>query len=148
MREVHIAGIVSGGVPDEVFAAVTNVGAFPELCGDVREVRVSEVDGLRRSAWKVKFRGGTLEWVEQDEVDLGARIMSFHRLEGDFKEFRGQWRVDQRGSDCAVDFTVAFDLGLPALRAVLEPIAAKSLRTNLSAVLRGLFGSAVKLEGD
>ena len=74
--------------------------------------------------------------------------MSFHRLEGDFKEFRGQWRVDQRGADCAVDFTVDFDLGLPALRAVLEPIAAKSLRTNLSAVLRGLFGSAVKLEGD
>ena len=90
MREVHIAGVVSGAAPDHVFAAVTDVEAFPAFCADVQEVRVDVADGVRRSAWKVHFRGGTLEWLEQDELDPVARTMTFRRIEGDFKEFHGQ----------------------------------------------------------
>ena len=138
---------MSGAAPDNVFAAVTDVEAFPAFCSDVREVRVDVADGVRRSAWKVHFRGGTLEWLEQDELDLIARTMTFRRIEGDFKEFHGSWRVQDRGPDCAVDFDVTFDLGIPALRTVLEPLAAKNLRVILSAVLRGLFGSTLQLEG-
>jgi ribosome-associated toxin RatA of RatAB toxin-antitoxin module len=147
VREVRIVGVVSDSAPDEVFAAVTNVGGFPALCNDVREVLVSEVDGTLHSAWKVKFRGGMLEWTEQDEPDPATRTMSFRRIEGDFKEFQGQWHVEQTGPDATIDFTVRFDLGIPALGPVLEPIAAKSLRSNLSSVLVGLFGSALRLEG-
>ena len=149
VREVHIAGVVSDGVPDDVFVAVTNVEAFPAFSPDVQEVqRRATVDGVRRSAWRVQVPRRHPRWLEQDEVDPVARTMSFHRLEGDFKEFEGQWRVERCDAGCAVDFTARFDLGIPALRAVLEPIAAKSLRSNLSAVLRGLFGSAIQLEGD
>jgi ribosome-associated toxin RatA of RatAB toxin-antitoxin module len=147
VREVHIAGVVSGAAPDDVFAAVTDVEAFPAFCSDVQQVRVDVADGVRRSAWKVHFRGGTLEWLEHDELDPAARTMTFRRIDGDFKEFHGSWHVEDRGPHCAVDFNVSFDLGIPGLRAVLEPIAAKSLRGNLSAVLRGLFGSALQLEG-
>lgn len=148
MREVGLTAVVSGCSPDDVFAAVTDVGRFPGLCSDVREVRVTEHDGTRRSAWKVKFRGGVLEWTEQDDPDPATRTMAFRQVHGDFQEFHGQWRVESLGSDCTVVFAATFDLGIPALRAVLEPIAARSLRTNLSAVLRGLFGPDIQLEGN
>jgi ribosome-associated toxin RatA of RatAB toxin-antitoxin module len=147
VREVRIAAVVAGVRPDDAFAAVTDVERFPTLCQDIREVRVSAVDGVRQSAWKVKFRGGVLEWTELDNPDHEARTMPFRRIHGDFKEFDGEWRVQPSGSGSAVEFTARFDLGIPGLRTVLEPIAAKSLRTNLSAVLRGLFGSGVELEG-
>jgi ribosome-associated toxin RatA of RatAB toxin-antitoxin module len=146
VREVHIAGIVSGVGPDDVFAAVTDIERFPALCDDVREVHVDLSDGEQQSAWKVKFRGGTLEWIERDEPNRETRTMSFRQTAGDFKEFDGEWRVEPAGADSGVYFSARFDLGIPALRAVVEPIAAKSLRSNLSAVLRALFGSNLRLE--
>ena len=146
MREVRITCSVPSA-PDDAFAAVSDLERFPELCPDVREVNVSEVDGRRQSAWKVKFRGGMLEWTEQDEPDPATRTLTFRQLHGDFKEFFGEWRVEPRDSGSAVVFNASFDLGIPALRAVLEPIAAKSLHTNMSAVLRGLFGAGVEIEG-
>ena len=139
--------MVAGVCPGDVFAAVTDVERFPSLCDDVREVHVAVVDGVRQSKWRVKFRGGILEWTERDAPDYDACTMSFRQVEGDFKEFDGEWRVQPSGSGSTVDFTVRFDLGIPALRTVLEPLAAKSLRTNLSAVLRGLFGPGIELEG-
>jgi ribosome-associated toxin RatA of RatAB toxin-antitoxin module len=142
MREVHIAGLVSGVGPDDVFAAVTDMARFPELCDDVREVRVEQ----SQSSWKVKFRGGTLEWTEQDERDPAARTMSFRQIDGDFKEFDGTWHVEADGAGSTVHFTARFDLGIPALRAVVEPIAAKNLRNNLSSVLRGLFGADLRID--
>jgi ribosome-associated toxin RatA of RatAB toxin-antitoxin module len=146
MREVHIAGIVSGVDPDDVFAAVTDIERFPELCDDLREVHVDVSETGRQSAWKVKFRGGILEWTERDEPDRAARTMSFRQIKGDFKEFEGEWRVEPTGLGSAVSFFARFDLGIPALRAVVEPIAAKNLRSNLSAVLGALFGSDLRLE--
>ena len=139
--------MVAGVRPGDVFDAVSDLERFPALCDDVREVHVAVVNGVRHSKWKVKFRGGILEWTERDTPDYEARTMSFRQVEGDFKEFDGEWRVQPSGSGSTVDFTVRFDLGIPALRTVLEPIAAKSLRTNLSAVLRGLFGPGIELEG-
>lgn len=146
MREVRIRGTVPSA-PDDAFAAVSNLKRFPELCPDVREVNVSEVDGRHQSAWKVKFRGGVLEWTEQDEPDPATRTLAFRQLHGDFKEFHGYWRIEPSGSGSTVEFTASFDLGIPALRAVLEPIAARSLHTNMSAVLRGLFGPDAEIEG-
>ena len=146
MREVRITGNVPTA-PDDAFAAVSDLERFPELAPDVREVNASEVDGRRQSAWKVKFRGGMLEWTEQDELDPATRTLTFRQLHGDFKEFFGEWRVEPRDSGSAVGFNASFDLGIPALRAVLEPIAAKSLHTNMTAVLRGLFGAGVEIEG-
>jgi ribosome-associated toxin RatA of RatAB toxin-antitoxin module len=147
VREVRIVAVIADVQPDEAFAAVTDVERFPTLCDDVREARVTMTDGARQSAWKVKFRGGILEWIELDQPDNEARTMSFRQIEGDFKEFDGEWRVQPSGIGSSVEFTARFDLGIPALRAVLEPIAAKSLRTNLSAVLRGLFGADIDVEG-
>jgi hypothetical protein len=92
MREVHIAGIVSGVDPDDVFAAVTDIERFPELCDDVREVQVEVSETGRQSAWKVKFRGGILEWTERDQPDRAARTISFHQIKGDFKESDGECR--------------------------------------------------------
>ena len=146
MREVRISGNVPTA-PDDAFAAVSDLARFPELCPDVREVKVSEVDGGRQSAWKVKFRGGMLEWTERDEPDPTNRTLTFRQLHGDFKEFFGQWRVEPQDAGSTVVFSASFDLGIPALRAVLEPIAAKSLHTNMTAVLRGLFGAGVEIEG-
>jgi ribosome-associated toxin RatA of RatAB toxin-antitoxin module len=146
VREVHIAGIVSGLGPDDVFAAVTDIERFPAFCDDVREVRVDTSDREQQSAWKVKFRGGVLEWTERDERDPATRTMSFRQISGDFREFAGEWRVEAAGADSSVHFSAHFDLGIPALRAVVEPIAAKNLRSNLSAVLRGLFGPDLRLE--
>ena len=51
-------------------------------------------------------------------------------------------RTAGRGQHRRLD--ASFDLGIPALRAVLEPIAAKSLHTNMTAVLRGFSAPTSK----
>ena len=115
VREVHIAGLVSGAGPDDVFAAVTDLERFPELCDDVREVRVDLSDGVQQSAWKVKFRGGTLEWTERDEPDPNGHTMSFRQIHGDFKDFDGEWRVEGTATGSAeVVITDKERTGFPA----------------------------------
>jgi hypothetical protein len=48
-----------------------------------------------------------------------------------------------------VVFTASFDLGMPSLAGIIDPIAEHTLRENMCSILRGLLGPGVKfLDGN
>jgi ribosome-associated toxin RatA of RatAB toxin-antitoxin module len=96
--------------------------------------------------WTTDFRGGVLKWVEEDRIDPSAREIEFRQLSGDLEMFDGVWRVEENSPDRqVVYFTARFDLGIPMLEEVLEPIAEEALYENIVAIVEDLFGRGVEV---
>jgi ribosome-associated toxin RatA of RatAB toxin-antitoxin module len=141
--------LVPNADADEVFELLGDFERYAEHTDAVREVRVTSVNtrtASRRtveSTWSVNFRGGVLCWSERAYLDRIGRTIRFAQTTGDFAAYYGDWGVVQSGGDVTVRHTAAFDLGMPSLAAILEPIAERTLRGNIDTVLRGLLGDAV-----
>src|SRR5262249_55725439 len=141
--------LVPNADADEVFEALGDFERYAEHTDAVREVRVTSVNArtaARRpveSAWWVNFRGGVLCWAERAYLDRLGRTIRFAQTTGDFVSYYGDWGVQQSGGDVTIRHCAAFDLGMPGLAGILEPIAEQTLRANLDTVLRGLFGQSV-----
>jgi hypothetical protein len=149
--------LVPNADADEVFEALGDFERYAEHTDSVREVRITSMNArtaTRRtveSAWSVNFRGGMLCWAERAYLDRLGRTIRFAQTTGDFASYYGDWGVRQSGGDVTIRHTAAFDLGVPSLAAVLEPIAEQTLRGNIDTVLRGLFGASLvslDLSGD
>jgi ribosome-associated toxin RatA of RatAB toxin-antitoxin module len=144
MPDVAVTATVPGTAPDDAFAAVADFAAYPRHADTVREVVVTPVaDGEVESSWKVNFRTGVLAWTERDVVDHGARRIGFEQTDGDFAVFTGAWTVDAHGDGSTVRFTASFDLGMPSLAPMVDPIAERTLVENIRAILTGLLGPSV-----
>jgi ribosome-associated toxin RatA of RatAB toxin-antitoxin module len=134
---------------DEVFDALGDFDRYAAHTRIVHEVRVTAVrdrTATRRTveaSWAVHFRGGLLCWSERAHLDRLARTIRFAQTGGDFAAYQGDWGVRQSGGDVTVRHAASFDLGMPALAAVLEPLAERALRDNVDSVLRGLLGPDV-----
>jgi ribosome-associated toxin RatA of RatAB toxin-antitoxin module len=144
MPDVAVTAAVPDACPDAVFSAVADFASYAKHTDTVRDVVVIPADdGALESAWEVNFRNGVLAWTERDVVDPAARRIDFEQVDGDFVVFTGIWAVEPDGDDVTVRFTASFDLGMPSLAPMIDPIAVRTLVDNVQAILRGLLGPRV-----
>ena len=144
MPDVAVTAAVPGACADAVFSAVADFASYAKHTDTVREVVVTPAaDGALESAWEVNFRNGVLAWTERDLVDPAARRIDFEQVDGDFVVFTGTWAVEPDGDGVTVRFTASFDLGMPSLAPMVDPIAVRTLVDNVQAILRGLLGLRV-----
>jgi ribosome-associated toxin RatA of RatAB toxin-antitoxin module len=144
MPDVAVTAAVRGACPDAVFSAVADFASYAKHTDTVREVVVRPLaDGALESAWEVNFRTGVLAWTERDVVDPAARRIDFDQVDGDFALFAGRWAVEPDGDGVTVRFTASFDLGMPSLAPMIDPIAVRTLVDNVRAILDGLLGPGV-----
>ena len=143
MPEVAVTAAVPGIGADAAFAAVADFAAYPRHTDAVREVVVRPADGGLESHWEVTFRSGVLAWTERDVLDPVARRIAFEQVDGDFAVFAGAWAVRPEGDGSAVTFRATFDLGMPSLAPMIDPIAERTLAENVRAILGGLLGPDV-----
>ncbi len=150
MRYVNIEALVPFADPDQVFARISDFPRYKDYTEAVREIKVTaELDRATLSEWSVYFRNGILCWTERDEIDSEQRTIDFEQLDGDFDKFSGTWTVTPVGHDVRAVFTASFDLGMPSLAGIIDPIAEHTLRENMCSILRGLLGPGVKfLDGN
>jgi ribosome-associated toxin RatA of RatAB toxin-antitoxin module len=126
---------------ERVWRAVLDIEKYPESMANVRSVRIIDVDGptRRRSAWSVTLKGSILEWTESEYLDHENRRMTFHQLTGDLEVFEGQWVVEETAPELTtVRFSVSFEIGIPLLAQMLNPVAQRALRDNCAEMLWGI----------
>jgi ribosome-associated toxin RatA of RatAB toxin-antitoxin module len=85
-----------------------------------------------------------MSWTEEDVFDPSNYTISFNQIEGDVEHFSGQWKVQNQEDDCLILFLAEFDMGIPSLSQILDPIAIQALQENITAIIRGLFGEEVE----
>ncbi|MGW0332539.1 type II toxin-antitoxin system RatA family toxin [Streptomyces sp. NPDC003011] len=125
----------------DAWQAVTRLEDYAAYMENVESVTVlGETEGgARTSEWSVLLKGSVLEWVEVDELDEANRVMSFSQVSGDLDEFNGYWRVEDRGDGTSVvTFSVDFEIGIPLLADMLNPVASRALRENSEHMLRAI----------
>ncbi|WP_327405452.1 SRPBCC family protein [Streptomyces sp. NBC_01288] len=145
---VRIEAIVPDGDATHVFDRVQDYERYTDHTDTVRSVTVTP-DGpdTVESAWEVHFRSGLLRWTERDVMDPVARRITFDQLTGDFASFAGTWDITQAGTDVSVLFTCEFDLGIPSLEPIINPVAMRALDESMGLILRGLLGEDIRLTG-
>ena len=56
------------------------------------------------------------------------------------------WRVAATEEGTEIEFTAEFDLGMPTLADILDPVAESALRDNIILILAGLLGAVGLVE--
>lgn len=149
MRRVKLEALVPDADAPTVFARISDFPRYADHTDAVREVRVEYVDGQAvNSSWSVNFRNGVLCWRERDRIDPHALRIDFEQTDGDFDRFDGGWHVARAGDDVTVVFVAEFDLGMPSLAAIIDPVAERALRDNMIAIMRGLLGHHIVFLSD
>ncbi|HEV8638517.1 MAG TPA: SRPBCC family protein [Chloroflexota bacterium] len=142
MRHVEIELAAPGRGAAGVYRILCDFERYPEHTDAVRSVRIAHGgDGRLLSSWEVFFRGGILRWTEEDSFDPAGRAIRFRQTEGDLDHFVGAWEVAEGPDGCVIRFVADFDLGIPALSALLEPIAERALREAIGAIVAGLLAA-------
>jgi ribosome-associated toxin RatA of RatAB toxin-antitoxin module len=146
MRTVTIEFLLPDSDADAVYARLCDFEGYTDYTDAVRGVTVTHTAGdphghrTVESEWSVNFRNGILCWSERDHIDPTRRTIRFSQLDGDFEDFDGDWAVHQAGPDVTIRFAASFDLGMPSLASLIEPIADRTLRENIDKIVRGLLG--------
>jgi len=143
MRQLEIDAIVPGRGVKETYDVLCDFKRYPEHSPAVRSVVIEAANGESFSTWETNFRGGILRWKERDMFDPVANTIGFEQTEGDIENFSGRWKIAGENGDSTVRFSAQFDMGIPSLSNIIDPIAEQALRENIIAILQGLFGSGV-----
>ncbi|MEZ5077278.1 MAG: SRPBCC family protein [Solirubrobacterales bacterium] len=129
-----------------VWETVLDVEDYPSSMENVRWVQVRDRFGAerRRTAWSIVLKGSILEWEEEEAIDHESHVMSFHQLTGDLSVFEGHWSLSEaKPGLTTVTFEVEFEIGVPLLAEMLNPVAKRSLHENCGEMLRGVERQAV-----
>lgn len=132
-----------GASPSRIWEVVRDIASYPHYMEDVRDVVVTgDPDSSAKiSAWSVSLRGSILEWTEADWFDHGKFRIDFKQIDGDLEKFEGYWEIRPIDGDpeaSEVVFYVDFEIGIPLLASMLNPVAEASLRNNATRMLTAL----------
>jgi ribosome-associated toxin RatA of RatAB toxin-antitoxin module len=141
LGKVDLTALVPGADRRSVYARLSAFEEYPAYADAVREVDVLDKDASSvTSKWEVKFRRGILCWTERATFHPEADTITFEEIDGDVDEFAGSWSVESADGGVRVRFFVEFDVGVPTLEHILDPIAEEALCDNVVSILRGLLG--------
>lgn len=147
MPSFRVVAVVADVEPREALRRVADYRRWPAASEAVRSVDVEEEgDGVSTSTWEVTFRGGLMRWTERDWLDLERLEHRFALVEGDPHDFDGAWTVAPHAGGCRLELAAEFDLGMPSLRHLLDPIAIEALEDAIADVLHALFDGRVQLD--
>lgn len=122
---------------ETVWKVLCDFERYPDIMDDVLEVQCSNTTGPHQSKWKVLLNGSELTWDEEDIYEPYNRIV-FDQIEGDLEVYKGEWRLEPDGNDVLVTLIIEFDLGIPSLADMLNPIGIKAIKSNSMQMLEAI----------
>jgi ribosome-associated toxin RatA of RatAB toxin-antitoxin module len=129
-----------------VWETVVDIESYPASMESVRWVRIVDAPSptVRTAAWSVTLKGAILEWREMERLDPALRVVEFEQLSGDMERFEGAWRLESRAPLLTrVQLRVSFEIGIPLLAEMLNPVAQRSLHDNCREMLLGIEKEAI-----
>lgn len=129
--------------PAKIWETLLDNESYPSYMAEVQDITVQRWEGdVRVSKWLVLLKGSELEWEEEEFIDHDRRRIDFRQTEGDLAYFTGYWQVGVDEQGTTVELHVEFDIGIPMMSDLLNPVAARALEDNSRAMLAHLGNRA------
>jgi len=143
MPEVQVREQIPADI-DNVWSLVKNVEAYPVYMSSVESIEVIErADDFEITRWRVRLRGSVLTWTERDSFDEIAYRLEYKQTDGDLRMFEGYWQLEPVNDEITqVELVVRFDIGIPLLTDMLNPVAEAAIRDNALSMLHSLQSAA------
>ncbi len=131
----------------KVWDLVKKIEDYPRFMKPVQEVKILSRDGdVTDAEWEVELKGSFLRWSERDICRPHEHRIDFAQIEGDLEKFEGHWDLKQISEHVTeVELQVNFEIGIPMLRDMLNPVAEKALRDNAITMLRSFQNHEVAI---
>ncbi|QOK94283.1 polyketide cyclase/dehydrase (plasmid) [Ralstonia pseudosolanacearum] len=122
----------------KVWDLVKKIENYPKFMKPVHELKILSRDGdITDAEWEVELKGSILRWSERDICYPSEHRIEFAQIEGDLEKFEGNWNLKKISEHVTeVELQVNFEIGIPMLRDMLNPVAEKALRDNAITMLR------------
>ncbi len=132
-----------------VWDAVIDIERYPESMESVRWVKLlphPDPDPcVRRSGWSVTLKGSILEWEVDEHLDHETHVMRSTQRSGDMQTYEAAWIVTEIEPELTrARLEITFEIGIPLLADMLNPVAMRSLRENSTEMLRGIEREALE----
>lgn len=119
---------------DIIWDILRRFDLYPQFMEHVVSVDITVNEpAYKESSWVVLFNGNELRWCERDHIDDKQRMIRFEQIEGDLSVWEGSFRVEAHPTRAT--YSVTFDLGVPALAGLLNPLGERAVRTNCEQIL-------------
>jgi len=128
-----------------VWAAVLDIERYPELMTNIVSVRIEqwETPTTRRSRWAMIIKGATLVWRDREFIDHDRHTVRFTQVSGDLERFSGAWEITAKAAEMTqARLTISFEIGIPLLAGMLNPVAQRALYGNAREMLEGVEAQA------
>lgn len=140
MRKLSLSRTLDGYSANQVFKKISDFKSFEQYTSAVRQVDIEQkTETSSICNWSVNFRDGVLCWREQDDFYEDKNLIEFVQLDGDMKSFSGSWVVKECEAGAILTFNAEFDLGIPSLAELLDPIAESALKESIDEIIDGVF---------
>ena len=139
MPLVEVTEIIPAPV-EPLWDVIADVEAYPRLMSHVRSLKiVEEGEGYRITDWEIDCKGFIMRWTEREESDRAKLRVDYRQIRGDMEVFEGFWQLrDLGGGRSEVTLSVHFEIGVPMLAEMLNPVAERAIRENSRKMLESI----------
>lgn len=128
-----------------VWERICDVDSYGDFMQPVRSVRTISTDGDHSVVeWEVILKGSLMNWTESETRFPDRYRVEFEQIDGDLERFVGFWQLTAL-ADTVTEavLTIDFEIGIPMLRDMLDPVAERALRENSRQMLVSLNEESV-----
>lgn len=144
MPQVEVSTLVQGRLND-VYTIASDMESYPNFMDDVKQVEVIERgEDYTITNWVTEVDGKTIRWTERDVFIPEQGKIVYQQIKGDLKKFEGYWQItqnqnqDQDQDQVFVRLSVDFDLGIPMLSTIMNPLLVKKVKANSESMLKAI----------
>ncbi|MDD5069855.1 MAG: SRPBCC family protein, partial [Candidatus Omnitrophica bacterium] len=136
--EIFVKRVVHG--PKwKVVRLLTKIWEFPEYMVNVKQAKVlSKQHNIWRTEWLIKVEKVLITWIQEDKLELRRNKITFCLVEGDLKEFSGQWQFNDHPDGTEVTLTVAAKVGIPAIHSFASNYIKDLMTKNFEGILEAI----------
>ena len=143
MPLVEVAETIAAPVK-RVWDVVNDVESYPRLMEHVHSLRIVERgEDYRLLEWEVELKGCVMRWIAREDLHPDRYRIEYRQLEGELAEFEGFWQLEPLADSLTrVVLSVRFEIGIPMLSEMLNPVAERAIRDNSRNMLLSLATEA------
>ncbi len=107
-------------------------------------VVISHAELKAVTQWKIEVKDFTMDWQQEEKVDLKNFEIHFRAIKGDFEVFEGSWKLlkDQEHSTKVV-FTLRVKIGIPQIEDAIGELLTDRLKSVFHAMLDAMAEALV-----